>query len=242
MGALISKKDWSTTPLGPVDTWPQSLQTTVNICLFSRFPILIWWGPEFIMIYNDAYRPMLGTTKHPASMGQRGQECWAEIWHIIGPMLKSVYYDGKATWSYDQMLPLNRNGFVEECYFTFSYSPIFDENGAVGGVFTAVTETTERVLSERRLQTLRALGEGVSKGTSAEEACHLAANILAQNPADIPFSLIYLLDDTQLQAHLIGSSGVTRGTAPIPHTLGLDHDFALMASIPRDCVQRSLSG
>lgn len=156
MGALMRAVDWSVTPLGPVADWPQSLRTAVSICLASRFPMLIWWGPDLVMLYNDAYRPILGAMKHPAAMGQRGAACWPEIWDIIGPMLTGVLTHGEATWSEDQLLLLDRNGYVEECYFTFSYSAIRDESGGVGGVFTAVTETTARVLSERRLRTLRA--------------------------------------------------------------------------------------
>ena len=112
MGALMRTVDWASTPIGPVEDWPQSLRTAVSICLASRFPILIWWGPELVKLYNDAYRPMLGATKHPRSMGQRGRECWPEIWHIIGPMLEEVLTEGKATWSDDQLLPLDRNGYV----------------------------------------------------------------------------------------------------------------------------------
>jgi len=140
MGELMRTLDWSQTPLGPIEEWPQSLRTAVSICLASRFPMLIWWGPELVMLYNDAYRQILGATKHPKAMGQRGRECWPEIWDSIGPMLEGVLTRGEATWSDNRMLPLDRNGYVEECYFTFSYSPIRDETGGIGGVFTAVTE------------------------------------------------------------------------------------------------------
>src|SRR5436305_658549 len=98
MGALMRSLDWSKTPLGPVENWPQSLRTSVSICLSSRYPMLIWWGPELVMLYNDAYRPMLGSIKHPQAMGQRGSECWPEIWDIIGPTLESVMTTGTATW------------------------------------------------------------------------------------------------------------------------------------------------
>src|SRR5437660_9640516 len=97
MGALMRSLDWSQTPLGPVENWPQSLRTAVSICLASHFPMLIWWGPELVKLYNDAYRPMLGATKHPMAMGQPGRECWPEIWDIIGPMLEGVLREGKAT-------------------------------------------------------------------------------------------------------------------------------------------------
>jgi PAS domain S-box-containing protein len=224
MGALMQTVDWAETPLGPVETWPQSLRTSVSICLFSRFPILIWWGADYVMLYNDAYRPMLGQ-KHPQSMGQRGQACWAEIWDIIGPMLDGVYYDGVATWSYDQMLPLNRNGYTEECYFTFSYSPIFDETGQVGGIFTAVTETTRRVLSERRLATLRDLSENANRGQSTEAACRMAADTLADNPLDVPFALIYLVDESGERARLVAETTADAGFGPRTVDLNSDSPF-----------------
>ncbi len=202
MGRLMAAIDWSATPIGPVDRWPQSLLTAVSICLSSRFPILLWWGPDLVMIYNDAYRPILGMTKHPKAMGQAGRECWPEIWHVIGPMLEGVMTCGEATWSEDQLLPLDRNGYVEECYFTFSYSPISHEAGGVGGVFTAVTETTERVLSERRLSCLRGLAEYTAPANTAEEACTRAIEMLRDHP-DVPFSALYLLNEGGTQALLV---------------------------------------
>ena len=226
MGQLMRSMDWSSTPLGPIESWPQSLRTTVSICLASRFPLLIWWGPELVMLYNDAYRPILGSTKHPKSMGQRGKECWSEIWNIIGPMLEGVIQAGNATWSFNQMLPLERNGYAEECYFTFSYSPIRDESGGIGGVFTAVTETTGQVLGERRLRTLHDLAEFSAEAKTAEEACTIAADILAKNAADIPFVLLYLLTNDGNKLHLAGSSGLIPDT-PLSATevdLTVEHD------------------
>ena len=157
MSVLTRGYDWNSHPLGPVSGWPQSLRTAVSICLESRFPILIWWGSELFMLYNDAYRRILGA-KHPAALGQAGADCWPEIWDVICPMLEGVLKKGEAISSEDQLLLLDRNGYAEECYFTFSYSPIRDESGEVGGVFTAVTETTEaekklRALNSKLLQT-----------------------------------------------------------------------------------------
>lgn len=219
-GALMRAIDWSTTDLGPVEAWPQSLRTAVSICLSSRFPILIWWGPHLVKLYNDAYRPILGA-KHPAAMGQRGRDCWPEIWHIIGPMLQGVLDRAEATWSVDQMLPLNRHGYVEECYFTFSYSPIQAETGQVGGVFTAVTETTARVLAERRLQTLRDLGAGAGEEVTVSEAGRIALETLAANPADVPFALLYLVGDRSQEARLAGAAGVEPGQNSSPTRISL---------------------
>ena len=161
MGALMRVHDWAGTPLGPVESWPQSLRTTVSTCLNSRFAILIWWGPELVMLYNDAYREIIGS-KHPAALGMPGRDCFPEIWHIIGPMLDGVMSRGEATRSDDLPLYLERHGYAEECYFTFSYSPIRDETGGVGGVFTPVAETTEKVIGARRLQ--KADGRGATPG------------------------------------------------------------------------------
>jgi PAS domain S-box-containing protein len=221
MAALMRAVDWSATPIGPVETWPQSLRTAVSICLRSRFPILLWWGPDLVMLYNDAYRPILGATKHPHAMGQRGEECWPEIWQIIGPMLRGVLEQGEATWSDDQLLILDRNGYLEECYFTFSYSPIQDETGGVGGVFCAVTETTGRVLGERRLRLLRELAAQSRESDSAEAACAIAARVLGRFDADIPFALVYLTDDGNEVTRLAGAAGLQPGASVAPMVVDL---------------------
>jgi PAS domain S-box-containing protein len=202
MGRLMANIDWAKTPIGSVDTWPQSLLTAVSICLSSRFPILLLWGADLVTIYNDAYRPVLGQ-KHPRALGRAGRECWPEIWDVIGPMLEGVLARGEATWSDDQLLLLDRNGYTEECYFTFSYSPIRDEAGGVGGVFTAVTETTERVLSERRLSCLTRLTEMTASAPAVGEACAVAVEALANHP-DIPFCGLYHVDGARTQAILRG--------------------------------------
>src|SRR5882724_8386362 len=139
MGKLIRSMDWTNTPLGSIESWPQSLRTTVSICLGSRHPIVLWWGPERWMFYNDAYRPMLGESKHPQFLGAPGQACWAEIWDVIGPMMNQVIETGEATWSEDLFLLMSRHGYLEETYFTFSYSPIRDDVGRPSGIFNACT-------------------------------------------------------------------------------------------------------
>ncbi len=197
---LIEQFDWASTPVGARDAWPQSLRTTVGICVASRFPILIWWGPELRMIYNDAYSVFLGD-KHPRALGAPGREIWGEIWDVIGPLLETVTRDGRATWSDDQLLVMNRHGFNEETYFTFSYSPITDEGGGISGVFTAVTEMTQRVIGERRLETLRHLAANVGVAKTVEDACRNAVEILSGNQRDLPFVAI------DLGAERIGSKG-----------------------------------
>ena len=150
MHKLIRNKDWSNTALGSPDLWPGSLRTSVSILLNSQFPMFIWWGEELITIYNDAYRAIAGE-KHPQLLGKSGRNGWAEIWPDLSPLVDKVFR-GTSTWSEDQLLLVNRHGYIEETYFTFSYSPIMDESGAVGGLFCACIETTEKVLATRRIQ------------------------------------------------------------------------------------------
>ena len=188
LGADMRGKDWASTELGEAARWPQSLRTSVSICLNSRMPVLVWWGPQLVMLYNDAYRHLIGG-KHPAALGQPGRECWPEIWHVIGPMLDAVLSRGESTFSEDLMLPLERKGFPEECYFTFSYSPIREEAGEVGGVFCSVVETTSQVLAARRTRTLRRLAEIASVGRTEADALAMSMETLRDSAADVPWAL-----------------------------------------------------
>ena len=220
MGALMRSIDWSKTAVGPASAWPQSLRTALSILLETGFPMYIAWGPEFIQFYNDGYRPILGSTKHPAAMGRSTRETFAEIWDIIGPMFEGVM-QGIATTVVDFLLPLDRHGFVEECYFIFSYSPIREETGNVGGVLVTVTETTERVLGARRLATLQALSSRTQEATTAEAACEIAAEVLGENPSDLPFALLYLLTSDGKRATLAGTAGIAPGTPASPAEIDL---------------------
>ncbi|WP_282075856.1 PAS domain-containing sensor histidine kinase [Maribacter aquivivus] len=153
MGKLMREKDWSLTPLGKPEGWPQSLRTTLNILLNSPFPMFLFWGEALKGFYNDAYRPILGVDgKHPYILGLNGKESWAEIWEDIEPMLKVVTDKGESIWRENLLIPIFRNGQMEDVYWTFSYSPVKDESGRVSGVLVIVTETTEAVLAERRLR------------------------------------------------------------------------------------------
>ena len=220
MGAFMRSFDWSSSPLGPVAGWPQSLRTAVSLCLNARFASCIFWGPDLIMLYNDGCRQMIAS-KHPGALGHPGREGWPEIWHIIGPRLQSVLDTGQATWSEDFPLLLERNGYLEECYLTFSLSPIRDETGRVGGIFTPATETTEKVIEKRRLRTLRDLAACTAQAKEAVEAGRIAVETLATNPYDIPFALLYVLDDDRKRARLVGTAGLAPGTPASPHVVEL---------------------
>ncbi|MEA2663383.1 MAG: hypothetical protein QOI11_327 [Candidatus Eremiobacteraeota bacterium] len=190
MRTLSREFDWSATSIGSAERWPQSLRTAVSIVLDCRFPMMVWWGPELVQLYNDAFVQIL-QAKHPRAFGQRAHDCWPEIWDSIGPMLAGVVAHGTATFYEDLPLLLDRSGYLEECYFTFSYSPIRDESGGVGGALCTVNETTTKVLGERRLRTLRDLEARAFEARTVGEACALAAATLGANAADLPLVRIY---------------------------------------------------
>jgi PAS domain S-box-containing protein len=146
MGALTRAFDWSNSIIGPVDTWPQALKTTVGIILHSDFPMFLWWGDEMIQFYNDAYRPSLGEDgKHPGALGQRAVECWPEIWDIIYPLIQKVRNENESFYLEDQLVPIFRNGKIEDVYWTFSYSAVIGEDGHIDGVLVICNETTKRI-------------------------------------------------------------------------------------------------
>ena len=220
VGALMRAMDWSQTGLGPVSSWPQSLRTAVSICLHSRFELFIWWGPDLIMLYNDAYRQTL-QSKHPWALGKPGHVVWPEIWPVIGPMLQNVMRTGQATWSDDLLLFLERHGYPEETYHTFSYSPIIDEDGGISGVFTAVTQTTEKVIGERRLRTLRDVAARSTDATSESEAWNNVADALGENPHDVQFAALYRFNAEEEHAEAMSFAGVEPGHPYLAALVGL---------------------
>src|SRR3984957_7340326 len=152
MGALMRAHDWQSTALGPPHTWPQSLRTAIRLILNSGHPMYVWWGPDLLCFYNDAYRLSIGPERHPGSLGCNAADVWEEIWDIIGPQIARVMSGGGATWHENALIPITRNGRREEVYWTYSYSPIDDGaavNG-VGGVLVVCTETSQQVLNARR--------------------------------------------------------------------------------------------
>ncbi|HZU36375.1 MAG TPA: ATP-binding protein [Gemmataceae bacterium] len=206
---LMQTRDWSATPLGPASHWPQSLKIALRIMLDSRYAMWLGWGPELTFLYNDAYARMTLGAKHPWALGRSAREVWAEIWNDIGPRAESVIRSGQATWDERLLLFLERLGFPEETYHTFSYSPVPDDHGGVGGMLCVVTEDTEEVIGERRLRTLRELAARTNEAAkSAEEACQTAARTLAANPYDLPFALLYLIDADGRTARLAGPTGL----------------------------------
>lgn len=166
MGALTREFDWAKTSLGPPETWPQSLRVTVRLVLTSRHPMFIWWGPELIQFYNDAYRETMGPERHPSALGARGRECWEEIWDIIGPQIDYVLAGNGATWNVDQLVPVTRHGRREDVWWTYSFGPI-DFEGKVGGVLVVCKDVTSEHMAREALNLIN------------EELKHRVKNTLA---------------------------------------------------------------
>jgi PAS domain S-box-containing protein len=221
MGERIRSKDWAQTPLGPIETWPQSLRTIVRIMLTSQQPIWIGWGPELIKLYNDPYKAIVGG-KHPQALGQPASVVWRDIWRDIAPMLARVMEKNEGTYVESQLLIMERYGYPEETYYTFSYNPVPSEQGGVGGMICTNTDDTQRVIGERQLALLRALAADTADARTVPEVCARAATSLAQNPRDLPFAAIYLVDAVQRHAALAGTTNIARGHAAIPERVALD--------------------
>lgn len=234
MAARIYDYDWSTTPLGPIAEWPQSLRAAVGMILPNSFPMAIIWGQDDIEFYNDAFIPIAGYN-HPMMLGSRCRDTWAEIWDaILGPVFRSVKETGKAVLTESQHFPVLRFGYLEEVYCLIAYSPLRGDHGTVDGLLITISETTRQVLGERRLKTLRELGARASEARTPEEACRISAHTFAQSAADIPFALIYLLDDTASQATLVATAGIRADAPASPRLLDLAaHDAMQIWPLPQ---------
>ena len=194
MAKRFSQYDWNAHPLGPLETWPQSLKTAVSLILNSRHPMWIGWGPEVSFLYNDAYLHVLGLQKHPWALGRRSDEVWAEIWDVCGPLADKVFRDGEASFVDEVRLLLSRGNFLEETFYSFSYSPIRDESGAVAGLFCPSNDVTPKVVGARRSRTISELVANALIQRSTAAACASAQSTLAKNAYDVPFALLYLVD------------------------------------------------
>jgi signal transduction histidine kinase/DNA-binding response OmpR family regulator len=222
MGSLIRSFDWGKSPIGTPAIWSPALRMMVRILLANRFPLLLWWGPEYIQIYNDPYRPIPGA-KHPRSLGQPASECWSEIWHILAPLIDTPFHGGPATWIEDLELEIDRAGFVEETHFTVAYSPVPDETAprGIGGVLATVHEITEKIIGQRRVMALRDLGSALEAKTAAE-ACTNAAASLRKYAKDIPFALLYLTGAEGREAHLAATVGIETTSDIAPRVILLE--------------------
>jgi signal transduction histidine kinase/CheY-like chemotaxis protein len=220
MARHMRHHDWAATPLGPPAQWPEALKVALRILLTSRFQMWLGWGPDVAFFYNDAYRPTLGL-KHPRALGMPTQVLWSEIWKDVEGRIRTVYDKGESTWDDALMLLLERSGYPEETYHTFSYSPLLGHDGRVEGLFCAVSEDTGRVINERRLRALRELGAALATCDTREAVVRATRDALAQSERDLPFALMYLFDSTGT-AHLACATGIAPGHRLAPEALAGD--------------------
>jgi PAS domain S-box-containing protein len=220
LSALMRAKDWSQSPLGPPEHWPESLKTCVRIVLTSRQAMFVWWGDQLINIYNDAYKAIVGG-KHPEALGQPASVVWREIWDQVGPRAETAMRRNEGTYDEALLLIMERYGYPEETYYTFSYSPVPNDQGGTGGIICANTDDTQRIIGERQLGLLRELGNRTAEARRAADACRLAAEALATNQRDLPFALIYLLEPGR-RLSLAGSAGILPGHPAAPETVDVD--------------------
>jgi DNA-binding NtrC family response regulator/signal transduction histidine kinase len=238
MGARMRAFDWSTTVLGPLEQWPQSLRVCVRVMLGSGYPMLVCWGPAYTMLYNDAYGTLIGT-KHPAALGCSKPEVLPEAWDFIGPRFDTVMTRGQdASTLTDQMFTFYRSNYLEECYFSFSYSPIQDDDGYVGGVLTACLESTERVIEDRRRQVLRDLASLTAEMRHEEEVWRVSAETLGQHRSAVPFAFLYECGSAEHTARLVSRSGDT-GEVLNPAVVDGDDGeslWPLQRALAEDCL------
>jgi PAS domain S-box-containing protein len=246
MGARMRALDWTATPLGSPAAWPQSLKTIVRVMLDSRYAMWMLWGPEFTFFCNDAYLPTVGI-KRDWVLGARSDKVWEEIWPEVSPRITRVLEFGEATWDEGLLLFLERSGFPEETYHTFSYSPVYDDQSHIAGMLCVVTEVTERVIGERRLRVLRDLAARGGEVDGVEESCRRACEVLALYPFDTPFAALYLIESSAQQARRVARTRELPERA-LPETLRLNdprspwHLRELLESEAAQCLDLPAAG
>jgi PAS domain S-box-containing protein len=226
MAGRMRAFNWSASALGSTHDWPENLRVSIRLCLTSRFPICLWWARPLRFLYNDAFVPWLSDTKHPRALMELGRQVWSEDWHIIGPMLERVIATGDASWSEDVELYHNRKVPQEEVYITWSFTPILAADGrTVDGIFCPCSETTDKVIGARRLETLRKLAVRAGEARSVDGACDAAVAVMGENERDIPFAAIYVAgangDDSRLSA-----AALPPGEHSLPSTVRASDDNA----------------
>jgi PAS domain S-box-containing protein len=240
MGARMRALDWTKTPLGTPDQWPQSLKTIVRVMLDSRYAMWMLWGPELTFFCNDAYLPTVGI-KGTWVLGSRSDKVWEEIWPDIGPRIAHVLKRGQATWDEGLLLFLERSGFPEETYHTFSYSPVYNDDSHITGMLCVVTEVTDRVIGERRLRVLRDLAARAIGVEGVEESCRRLSEVLAQYPLDTPFAALYLIDPDHQQSRRVAcTSELSARLLPAELNLG-NGQWPMAQLIDSEVVQEVLS-
>ena len=239
MGSLIREFDWGKTDLGDPRDWPLTLRTAVGIMLNSAAPIYIAWGPRYVQLYSDAYMPILGERKHPQALGLTTPETWQEVWDFVGSLFTKVMSSGQAMSMENTMFPMRRNGYLEECYFNFAYSPLTDEQGTISGIICTCWETTEEIISKRRTDKIKRLVETLAQATTVDEVRAAFETSVHHCPEDIPFGLWYELCPDRRGMNLIAAAGIARGTTLSPHYLNpqVDTFYAGAVDLVRPVVK-----
>ncbi|ACD21392.1 response regulator [Paraburkholderia phytofirmans] len=230
LGALIRAYDWTQTALGAPDTWPQGLKIAIRIMLTSRQPLWIGWGDELLYFYNDPYKSIIGG-KHPVALGQPTRVVWREIWTDIEPLLDTALAGAEGIFVEQKLLIMERNGFPEETYYTFSYSPIPGEDGEPGGIICANSDNTAQVVGERQLALLKELAAVSPNGRDWREACELSARALQANPQDLPFALLYAAEPGSDTVTLVGACGIEPGHPAAPQTMRVGESLWPIADV-----------
>ena len=221
MGERMRAFDWTTTPLGRPENWPHSLKTCVRIILTSRQPMFVWWGQQLINLYNDAYKSIVGG-KHPQCLGEPASVVWRDIWDQVSPRAEIAMFRNEGTYDEALLLIMERYGYQEETYYTFSYSPVPNDDGSVGGIICANSDDTRTIVGERQVALLRELAACTADAQTTHEACALSAAALSTNLTDLPFALIYLVDAPARRAVLEGSTGFKSAHPAAPLSVPLD--------------------
>ena len=233
MAVRLRQIEWERSALGVPETWSHALRTALDLCLGSRLCCAIYWGDEHLVLYNDAFSSLLGT-KHPWALLQPAAQVWPEVFDTIGPLLDTTLYAGTTSGADDAPNFINRSGYLEEFYCSFSYTPLFNEHDRIEGVFAIVPETSMRVIAERRLQTLQRLGLSTRRARRSEETLRVAAEVIAENPFDLPFAALYLCNEDGDQAALCGQANIEPGLPLSPSQLRGDSSSPLAAFVTRE--------
>lgn len=233
VAALFAARDWSTTPLGPTSRWDDTLLAAVDLLTHTRFPASLFWGPDLVLVYNEAYAPMIAD-KHPAALGSKARDVFPEVWDLIGPMLEDVLGGGPSSWVENQYVPLHRRGFLEECYFTFSYSGVRAPDGTVEGVIDIVNETTGQVVSSRRLSLLSELTQALVDVDRLEDVTTTALAVLRRATRDfVSVDIARLAQVAGSGEHAVGDARGHVATVAIDASTGPDSCFLLTRLSPQ---------
>ena len=237
---LIRERDWAATPIGPRDAWPPSLQRYVSMILELPTAAIIFWGPDHVQLYNDGYAVIMGP-RHPEYLGAPFRECWPEAYDTIEPWMQRVLQRGETVEVKRTLVPLTRYGFMEESYFTFTFSPLRNDAGQISGILQLVTEVTAAVLAERRATVLHELSKQIALARTPQDATRLAIDVLRTCADDLPFVVLYLVDPSDPQRFEVAdATGLAEAHAPFPPRVEVpDAGGALAAELARAVCDRA---